>query len=83
MGMPYRLKLLPHIAANALRVAIWRAQLGMFRLQMQELLQEAVELRVGHFWRVERIVLIGGSRKLLVELGGTCCGRCRCLRGIV
>ncbi len=67
-GVGDRLELLTHVAAHPLGVAIGRDQLGMDRLERQQLLQVTIELGVGHLGVVEGVVAIGRMVKDAVEL---------------
>ena len=67
--MGHGLELLGHVAAHALRVGLGGDELGVLRLQGEQLLQQPVERGVGHLGVVECVVGVGGVREDAVELG--------------
>jgi hypothetical protein len=56
--MLHLLELLGGRGADALRRAVGRLQLRMLPLESQQLVPEAVEVRVGDFWVVEDVVAV-------------------------
>ena len=67
-GVRHGLELLGHVAAHALGVGLGGDELGVRRLQGEQLLEQAVERGIGHLGIVERIVGVGGVREDAVEL---------------
>ena len=65
------LKLLGHVAAHALGVALGRDKLGMCGLKREELLQMTVKLGIRHLGRVERIVAICRMVEDAIELSSS------------
>ena len=82
-----RRKLLAHVAAHALGVAVGRYQIGVGRLNFLQLNEHFVKGGVRDLGRVEHVVAIGVVIELVAQLGRTRCrlgtgiGRCGGFRG--
>ena len=80
-------KLLAHVAANALGIAVGRHQVGVGRLDFLQLNEHFVKGGVRDLGRVEHVVAIGVVIELMAQLGRTRCrlgtgvGRCGGFRG--
>ena len=74
-----RRKLLAHVAAHALGIAVGRHQVGIGRLDFLQLNEHFVEGRVRDFGRIEHVVAIGVVIELVAQLGRA---RCRLGTGI-
>ena len=75
-----RRKLLAHVAAHALGVAVGRYQIGVGRLNFLQLNEHFVKGGVRDLGRIEHVVAIGVVIELVAQLGRT---RCRLGTGIV
>ena len=75
-----RRKLLAHVAAHALGIAVGRHQVGVGRLDFLQLNEHFVECGVRDLGRIEHVVAIGVVIELVAQLGRT---RCRLGTGIV
>ena len=75
-----RRKLLAHVAAHALGIAVGRHQIGIGRLDFLQLNEHFVEGGVRDLGRIEHVVAIGVVIELVAQLGRT---RCRLGTGIV
>src|ERR1700676_4312279 len=64
-----RLKSLARRPAHALRWGIWRDELGMLPLKFLELVQQAVECRVGNGRVVEHVIAVLVLADLFAQLG--------------
>ena len=67
-GVGHGFKLLGHVATHALGVRLGRDELGVRRLQGEQLLEEPVERGIGHLGVVERVVGVGGMGEDAIEL---------------
>ena len=82
-----RRKLLAHVSAHALGVAVGRYQIGVGRLDLLELNEHFVECGIRDLGRIEHVVAIGVVVELVAQLGrarcrlGTGIGRCGGFRG--
>ena len=82
-----RRKLLAHVAAHALGIAVGRHQVGVGRLDFLQLNEHFVKGGVRDLGRVEHVVAIGVVVELVAQLGrarcrlGTGVGRCGGFRG--
>ena len=82
-----RRKLLAHVAAHALSIAVRRHQVGVGRLDFLQLNEHFVKGSVRDLGRIEHVVAIGVVIELVAQLGRTCCrlgtgiGRCGGFRG--
>ena len=74
-----RRKLLAHVAAHALGIAVGRHQVGVGRLDFLQLNEHFVKGRVRDLGRIEHVVAIGVVIELVAQLGRT---RCRLGTGI-
>ena len=74
-----RRKLLAHVAAHALGIAVGRHQVGVGRLDFPQLNEHFVKGGVRDLGRVEHVVAIGVVVELVAQLGRT---RCRLGTGI-
>ena len=81
-----RRKLLAHVAAHALGVAVGRYQIGVGRLDLLQLNEHFVKGGVRDLGRIEHVVAIGVVIELVAQLGRTRCrlgtgiGRCSGIR---
>ena len=81
-----RRKLLAHVAAHALGIAVGRHQVGVGRLDLLQLNEHFVEGGVRDLGRIEHVVAIGVVIELVAQLGRTRCrlgtgvGRCGGIR---
>ena len=81
-----RRKLLAHVAAHALGIAVGRHQVGVGRLDFLQLNEHFVKGGVRDLGRVEHVVAIGVVIELVTQLGRTRCrlgtgiGRCSGIR---
>ena len=81
-----RRKLLAHVAAHALGIAVGRHQVGIGRLDLLQFNEHFVEGGVRDLGRVEHVVAIGVVIELVAQLGrargglGTGVGRCGGIR---
>ena len=81
-----RRKLLAHVAAHALGIAVGRHQVGVGRLDLLQLNEHFVEGGVRDFGRIEHVVAIGVVIELVAQLGRARCrlgmgvGRCGGIR---
>ena len=82
-----RRKLLAHVAAHALGIAVGRHQVGVGRLDFLQLNEHFVEGDVRDLGRIEHVVAIGVVIELVAQLGRARCrlgmgvGRCGGFRG--
>ena len=82
-----RRKLLTHVAAHALGIAVGRHQIGVGRLDLLELNEHFVKGGIRDLGRVEHVVAIGVVIEVVAQLGrarcrlGTGIGRCGGFRG--
>ena len=82
-----RRKLLAHVAAHALGIAVGRHQVGVGRLDFLQLNEHFVKGGVRDLGRIEHVVAIGVVIELVAQLGRTRCrlgtgvGRCGGFRG--
>ena len=82
-----RRKLLAHVAAHALGIAVGRHQVGVGRLDFLQLNEHFVEGGVRDLGRIEHVVAIGVVVELVAQFGrarcrlGTGIGRCGGFRG--
>jgi len=88
LGMAHLGELLRDVAADALGVAVRHHELGVGCLDVPQLAEVAIELRVAHLGGVERIVGEGRMGEDAVELGrafgrGLALRRCRRLPALV
>ena len=74
-----RRKLLAHVAAHALSIAVGRHQVGVGSLDFLQLNEHFVECGIRDLGRVEHVVAIGVVIELVAQLGRT---RCRLGTGI-
>ena len=74
-----RRKLLAHVAAHALGIAVGRHQVGVGRLDFLQLNEHFVEGGVRDLGRIEHVVAIGVVIELVAQLGRT---RCRLGTGV-
>ena len=83
----YRRKLLAHVAAHALGIAVGRHQVRIGRLDLLQLNEHFVKGGVRDLGRIEHVVAIGMVVELVAQLGrarcrlGTDIGRCGGFRG--
>ena len=83
----YRRKLLAHVAAHALGIAVGRHQVRIGRLDLLQLNEHFVKGGVRDLGRIEHVVAIGMVVELVAQLGRACCrlgtdiGRCGGFRG--
>ena len=81
-----RRKLLAHVAAHALGIAVGRHQIGVGRLDLLQLNEHFVEGGVRDLGRIEHVVAVGVIIELVAQLGrarcrlGTGIGRCGGIR---
>ena len=81
-----RCKLLAHVAAHALGIAVGRHQVGVGRLDLLQLNEHFVKGGVRDLGRIEHVVAIGVVIELVAQLGRTRCrlgtgiGRCSGIR---
>ena len=81
-----RRKLLAHVPAHALGIAVGRHQVGVGRLDFLQLNEHFVKGGVRNLGRIEHVVAIGVVIELVAQLGrtrcrlGTCIGRCGGIR---
>ena len=81
-----RRKLLAHVAAHALGIAVGRYQIGVGRLDFLQLNEHFVKGGVRDLGRIEHVVAIGVVVELVAQLGrtrgglGTGIGRCDSIR---
>ena len=81
-----RRKLLAHIAAHALGIAVGRHQIGISRLNFLQLNEHFVKGGIRDLGRIEHVVAIGVVIELVAQLGRTRCrlgtgvGRCGGIR---
>ena len=84
--MRNRRKLLAHVAAHALGIAVGRHQIGVGRLDFLQLNEHFVKGGVRDLGRIEHVVAIGVVIELVAQLGRTRCrlgtgvGRCGSIR---
>ena len=82
----YRRKLLAHVAAHALGIAVGRHQVGIGRLELLQLNEHFVEGGVRDLGCIEHVVAIGVVIELVAQLGRARCrlgmgvGRCSGIR---
>ena len=82
----YRRKLLAHVSAHTLGIAVGRHQVGVGRLDFLQLNEHFVKGGVRDLGRVEHVVAIGVVIELVAQLGRTRCrlgtgiGRCSGIR---
>ena len=82
-----RRKLLAHVSAHALGIAVGRHQIGVGRLDLLELNEHFVKGGIRDLGRVEHVVAIGVVIEVVAQLGRTRCrlgtgiGRCGGFRG--
>ena len=65
-----RRKLLAHVAAHALGIAVGRHQIGIGRLDLLQLNEHFVEGGVRDLGRIEHVVAVGMVVELVAQLGG-------------
>ena len=82
----YRRKLLAHVSAHTLGIAVGRHQIGVGRLDFLQLNEHFVEGGVRDLGRIEHVVAVRVVIELVAQLGRACCrldtgiGRCGGIR---